>query len=488
MKWLSVFWACTLMSSFLHGQAPDVGWLNLGNTLKGAYQHKILAADLQGYYIYQSSGRERSIDKFSFSGSLVYSHKIPLDDRSIEMEELLVRKNDVLVFFSIFNSNLGKHGLFYMRIPHQGEPDRPVILLDMDNVTNRARSFFYITANEDLSGFSAVHQHQPRPDEARLEMAFFDDKVQLISNTRLLLPQTNFRYELKGVVHDKNHHLYLLAQQISKERKGTDAEKMAYQLIKIDRITNQADELLLGSSVFHLNALQMGYDRANHRIRLAGFYTERDRGPLQGVVLAQVQPDSMRFDTIGFNRFDQEFAAKLQSYKSNKKEKELTDYFLGDLVMRSDGGVVLIAESNYQTNQTYVQYSQGFPIYREVVYYHYDEVVMVSINQNGTIDWRQIIPKAQISVTPSPFFSYFAFPAGNYVHVLFNEESRSRSSVMLYSVSNNGQVFPRNVLTADINDAVIVPADGRAVSPTTLLIPASRRKKKGIFRLTFDGA
>jgi hypothetical protein len=196
----------------------------------------------------------------------------------------------------------------------------------------------------------------------------------------------------------------------------------------------------------------------------------------------------MRFDTIGFNRFDQEFAAKLQSYKSNKKEKELTDYFLGDLVMRSDGGVVLIAESNYQTNQTYVQYSQGFPIYREVVYYHYDEVVMVSINQNGTIDWRQIIPKAQISVTPSPFFSYFAFPAGNYVHVLFNEESRSRSSVMLYSVSNNGQVFPRNVLTADINDAVIVPADGRAVSPTTLLIPASRRKKKGIFRLTFDGA
>lgn len=484
-----VVWFCLCSAHLLaQAQVPDIGWLNIGSTLKGAYQHKILAADLQGYYIYQSSGRERTIDKYSYAGNLVYSHKIPLDDRSIEIEELLVRRQDVLVFFSIYNASLRKHGLFYMRIPHQGEPGRPTILLDMDNVSNRARSFFYITPNEDLTGFSALHQDQPRADELHLEIAFYNDSIQILSNTRLILPQTEARLELKGLVQDRNHHLFLLLQQFKKERKGADPERMAYSVLRIDRNNTQADELKLGSSVYYLNEVQIGYDRANHKVRMAGFYAERDRGVLQGVVTAQVQPDSMRFDTIGYSRFDQEFAQKLHSYKANKKEKELTDYFLGDLIMRSDGGVVLLAESNYQTNQTYVQYSQGFPIYREVVYYHYDEVVLVSINPNGSIDWRQIIPKTQTSVSQSPYFSYSAFPVGPYVHVLFNEESRSRSNVMLYSVSNTGQVVPRNVLTSDINDAMIIPADAKVISPNTLLLPASRRKKKGIFRLTFGEA
>lgn len=484
-----IVWGLILLAAGqLKAQAPDVGWLNLGNTLKGAYQHKVLAADLQGYYVYQSSGRERSVDKYSYGGNLLYSHKIPLDDRSIEIEELLVRKQDVLVFFSIYNASLRKHGLFYMRIPHQGEPSRPTILLDMDNVSNRARSFFYLTSNEDLTGFSAVHQDQPRPDELHIEVAYFNDSMQTVANTKLILPQTEVRLELKGLVQDKRHHLYMLFQHYKKEKRGADPARLSYSILRLDRNTTQADELRLGSSVYFLNEVQIGYDRANHRIRLAGFYTERDRGPLQGVLVAHIQPDSMRFDTIGYCRFDQEFAQKLQSYKANKKEKELTDYFLGDLVIRSDGGVVLLAESNYQTNQTFVQYSQGFPIYREVVYYHYDEVVLVSINPDGSIDWRQIIPKTQTSVSPSPYFSYAAFPVGPYIHVLFNEESRSRTTVMLYSVSNTGQVVPRNVLTGDINDAMIIPADAKVISPNTLLLPASRRKKKGIFRLTFGEA
>ena len=81
-------------------QAPDEGWFNISNnTVKGAYQHKVLGADLQGYYVYQSSGRERVIEKYSYNNALVYAHKIPLEDRSIEIEELLVRRNDVVVFF-----------------------------------------------------------------------------------------------------------------------------------------------------------------------------------------------------------------------------------------------------------------------------------------------------------------------------------------------------------------------------------------------------
>jgi hypothetical protein len=480
-----------LLSFWLNSnaQAPDEGWFNIStNTIKGAYQHKVLGADLQGYYVYQSNGRERVLEKYSYNNTMLYAHKIPLDDRSIEIEELLVRRNDVVVFFSIFNGSLRKHGLFYMLVPHQGEPSKPVILMDMDQISNRARSYFRITPNDDLSGFSAMHENQHRPDETILEISFFNALIQPVSNTRLLLPMTGERYEISRLTHDGNYNLYMMMRSLQKDKKLSDPERISYKIIKIDRFTLQADELKLGSSIYFLNSMQLGYDRLNQRIKLAGLISDKERAPLSGVVLATIHPDSFYFDTIGFSRFDPEFAGKVQSYKSSKKEKELTDYFLGDLIIRDDGGVVLLGESNYQTNQTYVQYSQGFPIYREIIYYHYDELIMVSINPNGSLDWRQIIPKKQTSVTPSPYFSYLAFAVGSEVHIIYNEEGRSKTSVMLYSISNTGAVSPRSLLNADAAEAMILPADARIVSPNTILIPANKRKKKGVFRLTFGEA
>ncbi|MFN3529888.1 MAG: hypothetical protein ACK417_08220 [Bacteroidia bacterium] len=488
MKRLFLAWICSwLLGSTIWAQAPDVSWINISGSIKGSYQHKVLGADLSGFYVYESSGRERAIDKYSYNNNLIYSHKIPLDDRSIEIEELLVRREDVVVFFSIFNSNLRKHGLFYMVIPHQGEAGKPVILLDMDQVSNRTRSYFYITPNEDLSGFSAVHEHLHRPDETLLDINFYDALMRPLSSTKLMLPQADERYEIKNVQHDARHHLFVMFYTVSKSLKANDPEKGSYRLLKIDRFTLQADELRLGSSMYHLNAVQLGYDRQNNRFKMAGFYNEQAKGNISGVVLASINPDSMYFDTIGFSRFDAEFAAKLNSYKNSKKEKSLTDYFLGELIMRTDGGVVIMGESNYQTNQTFVQYSQGFPIYREVVYYHYDEVVLVSVNPDGSVDWRQIIPKTQTSVTPSPFFSYMPVAVGEHLHIIFNEEGRSKTNVVMYSVSTAGEVVPRSILSAEATDAMIIPADARIITPTTLLIPANKRKKKGIFRLTFEG-
>lgn len=471
----------------LGAQAPDVEWINISGTVKGAYQHKVLGADVKGFYVYQSSGRERAIEKYNYNGGLVYSHKIPLDDRSIEIEELLVRKEDVIVFFSIFNSSLRKHGLFYMIIPHQGEPQKPVILMDTDGIGNRTRSYFKITPNEDLSGFNCIHEHRPRPDEMTLEIVFYDAMIRPISNTKLILPMSTERYELLKVVNDPEHHAYVLFRTINVELKNADPEKEAYKLLKVNRFTLQADELKLGSSLYHLNAMEFAYDRLHRKMVLAGFYSLSDRSQIAGLVLARINPQALEFDTIGYGSFDTEFTQRIVSYKSSKKEKELTDYFLRDLILRDDGGVVLMAESNYQTNQTFVQYSQGFPIYREVVYYHYDEIVLVSANPDGTVDWRQIIPKNQTSVSPSPEFSYTAFASLDHINILFNEEGRSKSNVALYSISNTGNVVPRNVLSAETNEANIVPSDARIISPNTILVPANKRKKKGVFRLTFDG-
>lgn len=461
-------------------------WTPINSGFKGAFQSKVLAADKQGYYIYQSSGKERTIDKFSYSNNLIYSHKLPLDDRSIDIEDLVVEKTGVTAFFSIYSPTLKKHGLFYLFLPHQGDVGSPATLFDQPQINSSARSAFKIVPRADLSGYSMVHINENNGENLGLDIRFFDAALGAELRTNLLLPLEKTRYEVREVLHDFDHNLLLWLYVTDKDKRTNDPSKFYYKMVRVNRTTLDLEEANLRDSVYFLNAVQPKLDEQNQKIKLVGFFSEKDRTTIAGSVLASVSMMPLQIDTIGLARFDMEFKTKLMGYKNANRSKELADYYIKDVVARSDGGALLVAESNYQTTQTYVQYSQGFPIYREIIYYHYDEIIVVSINSNGTVDWRQIIPKTQVSTQLSPYNSFISLPTDKHINLIFNEEGRSKNAVVMYRINNQGDVVPRIILSPEADDAAILQSDAAIVGPNAMLIPATKRKKKGLFRLTFD--
>ncbi len=468
------------------GVAQQLQWNTINSHFKGAYQSKVLAADKQGYYVYQSSGKERAVEKFSYANALIYSHKLPLDDRSIEMEDMVVDKQGVNVFFSIYSGTLKKHGLFYVSLPHQGDVGTPSTLFDQTQVNSRSRSNFKVLGRTDLKGYTLVHTDESDLESMRIDIRFTDAGLQTQQRTRLLLPLDKQRYELRKQLHDEEHNLLLWLYVIDKEKRNSDPAKFYYKLLRVNRHNLDMEEVSLRDSVYFINAVEPAIDEINHKIRLIGFFSEKDRSQLAGSVIASVSTSPLLLDTVGLSRFDTEFKVKLIGYKNTKKEKELADYYIKDVVVRSDGGALLVAESNYETTQTYVQYSQGFPVYREIVYYHYDEIIALSINPDGTLDWRQIIPKSQVSTQQSPFTSFVSFVTSQHLNIIYNEEGRSKNAVVLYRINNQGDVDPRVILSPEAEDAAIIQSDAAVVAPNALLIPAVKRKKKGLFRLTFD--
>lgn len=475
---------CCLLSGEILSQS--LNWMPINSNFKGAFQSKVLAADKQGYYIYQSSGRERSIEKFSYANNLIYSHKLPLEDRSIDIEELVVEKTGVTAFFSIYSPTLRKHGLFYIFLPHQGDASTPATLFDQPQINSSARSRFQIIPRVDLSGYSMIHINENNAENLGLDIRFFDAALGAELRTSLFLPLEKIRYELRDVMHDPEHNLLLWLHVTDKDKRSSDPSKYYYKMVRVNRNTLDLEEANLRDSVYFLNAVQPELDELNQKIKLVGFFSEKDRTTIAGSLLASVALKPLQIDTIGLARFDMEFKTKLMGYKNANRSKELADYYIKDVVMRSDGGALLVAESNYQTTQTYVQYSQGFPIYREIIYYHYDEIVVVSINSDGTVDWRQIVPKSQVSTQISPYNSFISLPTDKHLNLIFNEEGRSKNAVVMYRINNQGDVVPRIILSPEADDAAILQSDAAIVSPNAMLIPATKRKKKGLFRLTFD--
>lgn len=466
-------------------QAQNVQWNQLNSSIKGSFQAKVLAADKQGYYVYQSSGKERVVEKYSYANNLIYSHKIPLEDRNIDIEELTIDADKAVVFFSIYSASLRKHGLFYQSLPHQGEASSPATLFDQEQIINRSRSAFRILPRSDLSGYSMLHTYEGSPESLEIDIRFVNRELAIEERTKLTLPQEKERYELRDVLHDDQHHLLLWFSVFDKEKRNSDPAKFYYKLVRVNRTDLALAAVDLRDTAYFLNSVQPVLDEQNKKIRLVGIFSERNRAGLAGVLLGGIPLRDFVLDSIGFSRFDLELKTKLLGYKNASKDKELADYIVKNVFLRSDGGALLLAESYYTSNQTYVQYSQGFPIYREIVYYHHDEILVLSINQNGTIDWRQVIPKSQISSQPSPYNSFLALVNTQQLQLVFNEEGRSKNAVVMYKIGLTGDVEPRVILSPEADDTSILPADAAVVGPGVALIPANKRKKKGMFRLTF---
>jgi hypothetical protein len=128
--------------------------------------------------------------------------------------------------------------------------------------------------------------------------------------------------------------------------------------------------------------------------------------------------------------------AKKAARKGDKKRSaELYQYALDELVLRSDGGAVLIAEQYYveQRNDYNDRYYDpyryggfgyrglrsrfynpyyspyGYNNYRDNnYYYNYNDIIVVNIRPNGEIEWTARIPKQQVTSNDGGYFSSYA--------------------------------------------------------------------------------
>ena len=78
----------------------------------------------------------------------------------------------------------------------------------------------------------------------------------------------------------------------------------------------------------------------------------------------------------------------------NNSGISLDNYTIQDLILREDGGALLVAEAQYLSEYSfYDQFTQTFNRRTE---YHFDNIVLFSVSPEGIIDWCRVIKKFRI--------------------------------------------------------------------------------------------
>ncbi len=229
-------------------------------------------------------------------------------------------------------------------------------------------------------------------------------------------------------------------------------------------------------------------DNLNEQIVGAGLYTERNRERANGFFYIRIDPWETGDHFLQFSQFDEEFLQNLLG-RDYREGRGLDESSVQELVLRRDGGALLIVERNRQLERrtgaaSRVYYDGGV---RALVDYYFEEVFVLAVNPDGSIHWETILHKKQYSQDDNGIYSsYFLFRTQERLRFLFNDEIRYENTISEYVINGLGD-YRRNSLfsTADL-DLRLRFRDALQIANDAVVIPSERRNRLKLVRLDYE--
>ena len=302
----------------------------------------------------------------------------------------------------------------------------------------------------------------------------FDDEGDYVSNGEISLSYPDNRFSVRTVRVSNQGNIFLLGKFTVRNR-VRDIDDYKYIIYRHDNTTQEGTELAIDLGNQFISDLAFRLDREEN-IYLAGFYSNRADYQIVGTLFQKVSPEG---DLLmnATEKFGENFLSNYLSGGQIDRGRELRDFYLDPedgIILRSDGGVLLLAEKFYVTSRPFRDV-YGYWVNRDV--FHYEDVILTSINGRGEIEWHAIVDKNQIGESPASLSYFNAIGGtGNYI---FYEYKPRRNKVNVYynaidiqgDVSNRiplfadyrfgNEFYPRFCEQVDNNTAIMVYFQGR---------------------------
>jgi hypothetical protein len=150
---------------------------------------------------------------------------------------------------------------------------------------------------------------------------------------------------------------------------------------------------------------------------------------------ASLQPIS------SFTAFEQDFGRRLLNMKSNEGNLNRVDDPYACLLVHQDQSVTLCWRRRFRSSETMVQYSQGVPMYREIIRYHANDCVITHLNADGSHAWSQIIPMNLITNERSQLLNTFGFTVGQAMLIVGYQNFNNRTTPFILQILGDGSII-----------------------------------------------
>jgi len=305
-------------------------------------------------------------------------------------------------------------------------------LLDIDSKTYKRIKLFDAKIQKKQSLFASKRSHSTSfsvsPNRKYFALAtdnvskkmndynirVFDNETNTLIYNKSYQTDEEKTYEHNELYVDNNAVVYSVGKRYlsSKQRKKLKGDsKYKFVLNKISESSTEVVDITLDD--MHIQSLTISVIK--DELHLLGFYSEKNENRLKGGCSFIINTEDFNVKSKKFQKLPKQVYDDLYSERAserkNKKDKELSNFYIDHIITDSSNNTFLVAEEFYVTSH-YVQNGQ-FGGYWTYVY-HYDDILIFKFSSEGNLDWGRSIFKK--STSPS----YNAFYKDDKLHVILN--------------------------------------------------------------------
>ena len=433
--------------------------------------------------------------------------------------EFIVQLNNKLYLFSSFkNQKLKRNFLFVQSINKRSlqlkQDLNKIAEIDYSGKSKYNAGNFYYETSRDSSKV-LIYYSLPYDKGEREQFGFhvFDRNLNQLWEKKITLPYKEELFDVEDYEVDNNGNVHLLSlifkEKRKEKRKGKPNYK--YQILSYFDSGNELKEYPIKIEGKFLTDMQIAINDEQDII-CGGFYSKEGTFSIIGSYFIKINGSTKEIKTKNFKEFGIDFITQNMTERQEKKTKkkdekgkniELFRYDLDDIILREDGGAVLIGEQYFVriVTRTYTD-SDGNTRTTTTYYYYFNDIIAISMSPNGSIDWAEKIPKRQLTINDGGFFSSYALSVvKDKLYFVFNDNPKNlfykgqgklynfnkskQSLVVLVELDSNGKQTREALFSAKEADVLTRPLVCEQISKNEMVLFGQRRKTHRFAKITF---
>lgn len=513
-KWSSLLFF-VMIASVVIGQTqldkPDITWGKEYKRPNFSSVEKIIGSDASGTYVWRNKSGSLTTDEIiierydknmNMDKSTVLNVSFNSFNNDFSMIDIFPFAGNLVALTSLYDKKNNKNTLYAQTV------DKTTLQLntkrvEVSSIVAKRRinkgGFDYAISRDSSRILMYGALPYDRKGGEKLSFSVYNESLDLQWNKTVELPFRDRNFQVEGYEVDKKGNVYVLGRLTET---GTlsilfNSSRPFYRYVIVAYRENGQDVQQYDVSMNDdfITDLTIRVQN-NGDLICAGFYSERSTQGMKGAFFSKISAETKEMYDIKRGEFGTEFLSQFMSKRRARKKRELWNYRIDRLVLRSDGGALMIAEQFYIRVTTHTD-ANGMET--TTTTYYYNDIIAVNINPDGTIAWATKIPKRQVDGTGA-FSSYAMTISKGKIYFIYNDHPKNinrtnyrkiknfngkKSIVTLATLSPDGS-YKKIPLFSNRDESIVTrPKIARQISANELVIFGTYRKRYKFARVEF---
>ena len=360
-----------------------------------------------------------------------------------------------------------------VKLNAQGKKMSDPVILDTTNINFNVENKIYTFINsEDKQKIAAFKINTKNEKEHVFTSIIFDKMLNQLEKVKIAIamPERNDFLSEFGISNDGE----IVCLKQSGTNQNDNINKVSLLVKSLGSISFNNNNLPI-NKIF-LDDTRIKIDNRNKHFIITSFFSKIRRGNIDGIYYTLWDASTNKEILNATTTITDEYRADIKG--DGQIKMAFNDFYLKNLILRKDGGFMIIAEAEYVTARgntlnrwdymnsplnsfgggLYNNYSYNFGSFYpwNNGYYNYggmnnnlggntkqfyaDNIAIVSFEPDGKMEWSNVIRKTQSDDETDNFISYGIVNSGDQLHFLFNIQDKKSSMLTDQSISPVGQI------------------------------------------------